>query len=496
MGRRGFRILKALLDIGDMGVFFLSLCVAYELRFSWGVFPEPSHHPPFEPYSRGFALVSVLWFMVFWFDGIYSSRHRFDLEYVGRIVKLLFISTAFVLGAVFFYRDFSYSRLTVILSFFCAVVFVVTYHYLKDRLLTALVRRGAGRRKCLIVGTNELGIACFERLKRSPELGYDVVGFIGEREDLKEALYKTIEGAPVEEGDACAFPPVEGAVVRDDPMDELPPVIGGYYNVHELVRDLGVDEVFVAFLPAEHRKMMSVLGRIERLGIDITIVPNVLSIITSSVRLSEYAGMPVIRLEPLPIHGWGGVVKDVFDRVVAFAALVLLSPLFAYIAWRIKRESPGPVFYVQERVGLDGKVFPCYKFRSMRVDAEKETGPVWASKDDPRRTRFGEFLRKYSLDELPQLWNVLRGDMSLVGPRPERPFFVEQFRKRIPNYMDRHVVKCGITGWAQVNGLRGRTSIEERTRYDIWYIENWSLLLDVEILLKTVYICLFRPSGY
>jgi len=230
--------------------------------------------------------------------------------------------------------------------------------------------------------------------------------------------------------------------------------------------------------------------------VEIKIVPNVYSIITSSIHISNIAGMPVVNLMPLPIHGTQGHIKSVSDRVYALLGMIALSPFFALVAAKIRMDSPGDVIYKQERVGRDGKSFIIYKFRSMRIDAENETGPVWASVDDPRRTRFGEFIRKYSIDELPQLWNVLKGDMSLVGPRPERPFFVDQFQKKIPTYVDRHIVKTGMTGWAQVNGLRGQSPIEERTRYDIWYIENWSLWLDFVILIRTVHVCLCNPTGF
>jgi exopolysaccharide biosynthesis polyprenyl glycosylphosphotransferase len=184
------------------------------------------------------------------------------------------------------------------------------------------------------------------------------------------------------------------------------------------------------------------------------------------------------------------------DVVGSVIGLILLSPLMLLTALLIKLESRGPAFYAQERMGLDAKPFSCLKFRSMRQDAEAQTGPVWATKDDPRRTRLGAFLRRFSFDELPQLINILLGHMSLVGPRPERPVFVEQFRRSIPRYMDRHREKAGLTGWAQVNGLRGDTSIIERTKYDLWYIENWSLWLDFKIILRTVFNWVFDKNAY
>jgi exopolysaccharide biosynthesis polyprenyl glycosylphosphotransferase len=218
---------------------------------------------------------------------------------------------------------------------------------------------------------------------------------------------------------------------------------------------------------------------------------------TSRVRIRELEGIPFIPIKHVPLSSWNAVLKRGFDIVVAVLLIILLSPLFAVTALLIRLTSPGPVFYIQERVGLDGVSFPLIKFRSMRTDAERQTGPVWAQKQDPRATPIGRFLRRFSIDELPQLVNVLRGDMSLVGPRPERPHFVQQFRREVPKYMDRHRVRSGMTGWAQVNGLRGsEASIEERTKLDIYYIENWSLIFDLKIIFKTVRAVFFGKDAH
>jgi len=214
------------------------------------------------------------------------------------------------------------------------------------------------------------------------------------------------------------------------------------------------------------------------------------------VRLGDLNGLPLLTVRDSALRGWRLSLKRAVDVVVAGVTLVLLSPLLLLIALLIKLDSPGPAFYIQERTGLDAQPFPMIKFRTMRADAEAETGPVWATADDPRKTRLGGFLRKTSIDELPQFINVLLGEMSVVGPRPERPVFVQEFQKQIPRYMNRHREKAGITGWAQVNGLRGDTSIEERTKYDLWYTENWSLWLDFKIMLKTMLQAIRDPNAY
>jgi Undecaprenyl-phosphate glucose phosphotransferase len=244
--------------------------------------------------------------------------------------------------------------------------------------------------------------------------------------------------------------------------------------------------VILALAHEDYGRLAGLLDAVGDEPVTIHVVPDLLRFASLRGGLEQFEGMPFIHLRESPLYGWSRLAKRVFD--VAFSAVVLacLWPLLLLIAAAVKRSSPGPVFYRQERMGLDGRRFQMLKFRTMPVDAEAQSGPVWARPADKRRTRLGALLRRLSLDELPQFWNVLRGDMSVVGPRPERPVFVEQFRQTVPGYMLRHKVKSGITGWAQVNGLRGNTSLEKRIQYDIEYIERWSVWLDFKIIAMTV----------
>jgi len=216
----------------------------------------------------------------------------------------------------------------------------------------------------------------------------------------------------------------------------------------------------------------------------VRLVPDLRHAFRLNPSVEDFDGMPVVLVTDSPEQGWNAVLKRSFDLVCSAFGLVVTAPLMLTLAVLVKLDSPGPVFYTQERVGLNGRRFRMIKFRSMRADAESQ-GAGWTTKDDPRRTRLGEVMRRLSLDELPQLWNVLVGDMSLVGPRPERPVYVDQFRASIPRYMLRHHVRAGLTGWAQVNGLRGDTPLERRIEYDLYYVKNWSLALDVRIILMT-----------
>jgi Undecaprenyl-phosphate glucose phosphotransferase len=212
--------------------------------------------------------------------------------------------------------------------------------------------------------------------------------------------------------------------------------------------------------------------------------------------VEEFDGIPIVNLRESPIQGWNSVIKRGFDILFSIVFLIIISPVMALVAVLVKLTSPGPILYRQKRMGLDGHVFNMYKFRSMRVNAEKHSGPVWAKKNDNRRTRLGAFMRATSLDEWPQFFNVLKGDMSLVGPRPERPPFVQKFRENIPKYMLRHKVKSGITGWAQINGWRGNTSIEKRIEYDLYYIQNWSVWFDFKILVMSFWKGFMNKHAY
>ena len=261
-----------------------------------------------------------------------------------------------------------------------------------------------------------------------------------------------------------------------------------------MIRRERVDHLYVALPLDEHVKMLGLVEATNREGVDIHVVPDLMQFIALRARLENLDGVPIISLNDVPLRGFNSVLKRAIDIGISASALAVFSIPFGIIAFLIRRASPGPVFYTQERMGLDGKAFDVYKFRSMHVGAEDDTGPVWARDDDPRATKIGRLLRRFDVDELPQLWNVLRGDMSIVGPRPERPYFVEQFKHRIPQYMLRHKVKAGITGWAQVNGWRGNTSLEKRIEYDLYYIENWSVGLDIKIMWLTLVRGLHRPA--
>jgi exopolysaccharide biosynthesis polyprenyl glycosylphosphotransferase len=319
-----------------------------------------------------------------------------------------------------------------------------------------LRRRGIDTTNVLIVGAGESGQMVLEKIRHAPELGYRVRGFVDDR--------------------------ANGEIIAGVPL------LGRGCDVLRLVEEHRIAEIIIADPTLSLRDRLELVTSVARQQVNIKIVPDIMEIMSSEVATSDLTGLPMLHVRDVALRGWNLRLKRAMDILSSSVALVVFSPIMMLLAMLVKLSGRRePVFYVQERVGLDGEPFQLVKFRSMRSDAELESGPTWATPDDQRRTRIGAFMRRWSLDELPQLVNVLAGEMSLVGPRPERPIFVEEFRRRVPRYDHRHHEKAGLTGYAQINGQRGQGgSIEERTRYDVYYVENWSLLFDIKIILKTI----------
>ena len=329
-------------------------------------------------------------------------------------------------------------------------------------------RGGRDLDRVLIAGNGELARAVVERIEARGELGFRIVGY------LEEPVPRSLSPVP--------FPGLS--------------CLGSIDEAEQVIEAHAVDHVFVALPHASSAAMMVLLDRLVRSCVSVHVVPDLLQFMVLRSRVEDIDGLPTINLSETPLEGWSRFVKRGFDLLVAGAATIFFSPVMLPIALAIWLEDRGPIFYRQVRMGLDGKPFEILKFRSMRVGAENESGAKWAERDDPRRTRVGRLIRAWSFDELPQLWNVLRGDMSVVGPRPERPQFVEQFRAELPHYMLRHKVRAGMTGWAQVHGWRGNTSVRIRIEHDLYYIENWSLMLDLKILFMTVLHGLRHENAY
>ncbi|MEN6478318.1 MAG: undecaprenyl-phosphate glucose phosphotransferase, partial [Anaerolineales bacterium] len=442
----------------DMAMASVSFYLAYLLRNALPI-PTPLHLGPFRDYVPQQVIFVVSLLATFFFYRLYHVKRggsRLDLLY--RLLSATSISSLVSTALSFLVSrpDQDLTRSLVIYNWALSFILVAIGRAITGGISNALHRRQPVR--LVLVGTGDIAQMVLQKTKPA-RLGYRVIGFVDGDTSAKE-----IAGVPV---------------------------LGSRAELGRIIHDHQAEEVIIALAEASHDELLDMISTCEAERASVRIFPDLFQIVASELAISDLDGLPLLQVRNVALRGWRATVKRVIDVVGSGAALVLLSPLMMLVTLAIRLESKGPVFYAQTRVGLDGKPFPCLKFRSMRVDAEAETGPVWATPDDPRRTRVGEFLRRTSIDELPQLINVLLGEMSLVGPRPERPVFVEQFKAVVPRYMERHKEKAGLTGWAQVNGLRGDTSIVERTKYDLYYIENWSLLFDIKIMVRTV-INIFR----
>jgi Undecaprenyl-phosphate glucose phosphotransferase len=453
MRRRTPLFFTGSLVIVDAFMAGLAFFLGYQLRLR----SDYQNILPFSAYwSMAIVHVAAI-LIVFFFYRLYHRQR--SLSYIDQFYSIfgaasvgIIIAIAFI--SFFFKNQLDYPRLMMVYVWILTILLTSLGRALQSRLQLTLQAWGWGEQRVLIIGVGDVGRIVMQKIRRSPELGYRVVGFVDDKTEVK-AVHNS-------------------------------PVLGTTDNLSELIDTEDIKEVIIAMPDASHHEILKIVSKCDQGKVSIKVFPDVFQIMASEVSIGDLGGLPLLSVRDTAMHGWRLTVKRGVDIAGGALGLVLLSPIMMLLAILIKLESAGPVFFTQERMGLDGKQFMMLKFRSMRTDAEVETGPVWATTDDNRRTRLGATIRRLSIDEFPQLVNVLVGDMSLVGPRPERPVFVEQFKRSIPRYMDRHREKAGITGWAQINGLRGDTSIIERTKYDLWYIENWSLALDFRIMVRTL----------
>lgn len=444
---------------GDILAFFLSLLTAYWFRFSEVIIPAHRGIPPFEEYLRALFIAVPVYLWVFRSYGLYQpGRYVRRVEEIFTVLKGIGLGSLILMALTFFYRGFSYSRFFLVLLWFFSAIWVSLFRYVFIQGLYRMRRQSKDLDRILIVGANRNARNLIEWTKQNPHFGHRIEGILAKESEL---VGKHLDGVPI---------------------------IGTVEECEKFVEQLHPDEVVVADPTLPKEKVADLLLRCEDGFVSFKVAADLYGLVTSNLDVEYVASVPLLGLRPLPLDDlWNRIQKRLFDFSVSALLLVLTGPLWLMAAFAIKMTDGGNVFYKQERIGQDGKGFILYKFRTMCSDAEQKTGPVWAKQEDARCTPVGKILRRFNMDELPQLWNVLRGDMSVVGPRPERPHFVNQFRDEIPRYMARHKIKSGITGWAQVNGLRGNTSLQERIKYDLYYAENWSLLFDLEILFMTLF---------
>jgi Undecaprenyl-phosphate glucose phosphotransferase len=459
------RLFEQLILVGDLVLVGLCWLLAYWLRFHVAGPPLPYGDVPLlADYLLMLLPILLVWSVSFRAFGLYRPRRIGS--HLSEAIDIAKASTIGVLVLVavmtFFFRGYDYSRVVIVYFGLLSIAAVWFSRAAFREGLRFARRRGYNQRFAVVVGDGELAATVVQRMQGRRDVGIQVLGVVGDDKDDT------------------------GGARR----------LGGYADLRAVLDAHTVDHVILALAHEDYGRLPGLLDAVGDEPVTIHVVPDLLRFASLRGGIEQFEGMPFIHLRESPLYGWNRLAKRVFDFVFSAAVLAVIWPALLMLAAVVKLSSRGSIFYRQERMGLDGRRFEMLKFRTMDADAEARTGPVWAGPSDQRRTGFGAFLRRLSLDELPQFWNVLRGDMSVVGPRPERPVFVERFRQTVPGYMLRHKVKAGITGWAQVNGLRGNTSLEKRIQYDIEYIERWSVWLDVKIIAMTVVRVLVDRNAY
>jgi len=461
------QIFITILFLTDLLAVILSWLAAYFIRFILEVFPLKHAIPLFSDYLIFLLFIIIVFPVCLTGSGLYKPmRGKSQFNEIVSIFKAVSLSIIILTAITFFYRAHSYSRIVMVLYWILSITTISLSRFYLRRTLKYFRERGYNLRHILIVGAGDLAKNLAEKINLHPEIGFNIVGFLT---DHSEKVGKSISGKKI---------------------------LGQLEDVQKIVREHNIDQLFIALPRHAHERLEKVIGYLGEEFVDIKVVPDLLQFMQLNPGIEDLDGLPIVNLSEGPLYGWNSLFKRFVDFTVSLFLLIAMSPVIIIIAIAVKLTSNGPVLYEQERIGLSGRHFTMYKFRTMFEGAEKKTGAVWAKKGDSRRTSIGVFLRKASLDELPQFFNVLKGDMSIVGPRPERPVFVNDFKKSVYQYMLRQKMKAGITGWAQVNGWRGDSSLEKRIEYDLYYIENWSLLFDLKIMWLTIWKGLINKSAY
>jgi len=459
--------------LSDILGILISYFYSYGFRFYGYIIPvNPMKGiPPLKSYILVFPLFLIIHMFIFFVQGLYKTRlKRTGVEDFFLITLNTLFTIIIVMGflnylsaysqgpAPLFQIDFKLSH-GFLGVYFISVIFVLSF--LRNQIYYFMKRRyakGLDLQSVLIIGAGKMGKTIAQKLSQYKDLGFEVKGFLDDERKKGETI-------PVGEGFE---------------------ILGSTEDLGEVIEKKDISDVYVALDLNNYPKIIEILKTVNKYVVNVRLIPDLFQLLTLKARIEDLDGFPVISIDEPPMRGVMLVIKRAIDIFISFVLLILLTPLLMATAVIIKLDSKGSVLYHQERVGLDGKKFVMHKFRTMVVDAEKKTGPVMWRPHDPRVTRVGKYLRKFSIDELPQIINVLLGEMSLIGPRPEREVFVKKLRERMPKYMLRHKVKSGITGWAQVHGLRQNTDLDKRLEYDFYYIQNWSLFLDFKILWKTL----------
>ena len=459
MIRENQKLLNSIMVLLDVVTIILSLTISWWLRFKTTIFGPIGGHLPIENYIFFllFAVIPVYLILYFSF-GLYRPRRTYKTIFseATQIIKVNIVAFVVLVAILFILNQPDFSRIMLFLLAIIASIFGIIERFVIRNFLKKIRINNKNLKHILIVGDNDLAYTFARRIRSNPYLGFDISGFLGRSDHVG----MEIEGSKI---------------------------IGSFKDLDNVLENNSFDRVVLAIPLKYYYKINELVESCERVGIKAEIIPDYIRYFPAQPSVDMIEDIPIINIRYVPLDDpFNRTLKYISDYVISIIAIIITSPIMIVTAIAIKLTSPGPIIFKQERIGFHGKPFKMYKFRSMRVQAIDDEASKWTTKDDPRKTKVGNFIRKTSIDELPQFFNVLKGDMSVVGPRPERPYFVGKFRKEIPKYMVKHQVRPGITGWAQIHGCRGDTSINKRIEYDIEYVENWHMGLDLGIMIKTV----------
>lgn len=461
------KFLNRLHCVVDILVIISSYMIAWYLKFESALFVGVQSKLDFRDYMLALIWIVPLFIILYWAMGLYSPKRVLGRRVeISKIVQANSLGIVLILTILFITKQQHFSREMAFLFYCVNIVLGIVVRLGIHMVLRAIRKQGFNQKHILLIGYSQSAEAYIDRIKSNPQWGYHVMGILDDNV-TSGTEYKGIK------------------------------VLGRIANLEIILPENKLDEIAITLGLSEYSKLEKVVAECEKSGVHTKFIPDYMKIIPTKPYTEDLLGLPVINIRYVPLsNAFNSFVKRCIDIVGGICGIILFSPVMLIVAILVKATSPGPLIYKQDRVGLHNKPFKMYKFRSMVVQKEQDEKKCWTTKGDSRVTPVGKFIRKTSLDELPQLLNIVKGDMSLIGPRPERPFFVDKFKEEIPRYMIKHQVRPGLTGWAQVNGYRGDTSIKKRIEYDLYYIENWTLGFDIKILFLTVFRGFVNKNAY
>ena len=467
MIRENQNLFNLMLFIIDMAVIISSLALAWFIRFQTTILGVGYSVSDFTHYMLPLLIIIPIYILLYSFFGLYQPKRTKSIQSETiQILKVNIIGFLILLSILFIIDIQNYSRFVLLMFIILNTVFSIGERYILRKLLRLMRSRGFNIKYIVIIGAGELGVQVAQKINEIEYMGYYIIGFLDDNIENEHEI-----------GDSQ--------------------IIGKINELQSIISKTQVDRVIITISPRHYKVLDNIIDTCEKCGVKADIVPDYYRYFPARPYMDMIDDIPVIDIRYVPLDvSLKKIIKRLLDLVFAILAIIILSPLLFLIALAVKISSPGSVIFKQERLGLNRKKFDMYKFRSMKEQDEESKKVIWTVEEDPRRTSIGSFLRKTSLDELPQLFNILKGDMSLIGPRPEQPYFVDKFREEIPKYMIKHHVRPGMTGLAQINGFRGNTSIKKRIEHDIYYVENWTLLMDIKIFIKSLFKGFINKNAY